>query len=80
MRKRLRSRRTSGRIADSTGAPLSRAQWPSAVDEGLSKRAWTAVAYPPLSDMSAPLRREFHEALLESEANMPALVPISVRG
>jgi len=37
------------------------------VNEGLSRRAWKAVAYPPLSDMSPSLRREFHEALLDAE-------------
>jgi hypothetical protein len=36
------------------------------VDEDLSRRAWKAVAYPPLSDMSSELRREFQEALIEA--------------
>jgi hypothetical protein len=34
----------------------------------LSRRVAKAVAYTPLSDMSADQRRKFHEALLESEA------------
>ena len=34
----------------------------------LSRRAETAVAYPPLYDMDARQRREFHEALLEANA------------
>ncbi len=31
----------------------------------LSRRVGRVVAYPPLSEMSAEQRREFHEALLE---------------
>jgi len=38
------------------------------VDKSLGQRAWKAVAYPPLSDLSAPLRREFQEALLEAHS------------
>ena len=32
----------------------------------LSRRVGKAVGYPPLSEMSALQRREFHEALLEA--------------
>jgi hypothetical protein len=35
----------------------------------LSRRVGKAGAYPPLSDMSAEQRREFHEALLEADAS-----------
>lgn len=34
----------------------------------LSRRIEKAVAYPPLVEMSAQQRREFHEALLEVQA------------
>jgi hypothetical protein len=33
----------------------------------LSRRVGKAVAYPPLVDMSAEQRREFHEALLDAD-------------
>ena len=33
----------------------------------LSRRVGKAVAYPPLSEMSAGQRREFHAALLEAD-------------
>ena len=33
----------------------------------LSRRVGKVVAYPPLSEMSAEQRREFHEALLEAD-------------
>ena len=32
----------------------------------LSRRVGKAVPYPPLSEMDAEQRREFHEALLEA--------------
>ena len=32
-----------------------------------SRRVRKVVAYPPLSEMSAELRRDFHEALLEAD-------------
>lgn len=35
--------------------------------EELSRRAWKAVPYSPLSDMGPEQRREFQEALLEAE-------------
>jgi hypothetical protein len=34
----------------------------------LSRRAEKVVAYPPLCEMGADQRREFHEALLEADA------------
>ena len=34
----------------------------------LSRRVAKAVAYPPLIEMGAQTRREFHEALLEAQA------------
>jgi hypothetical protein len=34
----------------------------------LSRRVWKVVGYPPLVEVSTELRREFHEALLESQA------------
>ena len=34
----------------------------------LSRRVEKVVAYPPLSEMSDPQRREFHEALLEAKS------------
>jgi hypothetical protein len=33
----------------------------------LSRRVGKVVAYPPLEDMSAEQRREFHEALLDAD-------------
>jgi hypothetical protein len=33
----------------------------------LSRRVGKVVGYPPLSEMSAPQRREFHEALLDAD-------------
>jgi hypothetical protein len=33
----------------------------------LSRRVRKVVAHPPLSEMSAELRRDFHEALLEAD-------------
>jgi hypothetical protein len=33
----------------------------------LSRRVGKVVGYPPLSEMSAEQRREFHEALLEAD-------------
>ena len=33
-----------------------------------SRRVGRVVAYPPLIEMSAQQRREFHEALLEAQA------------
>jgi hypothetical protein len=33
----------------------------------LGRRVGKAVAYPPLVDMSAEQRRDFHEALLEAD-------------
>jgi hypothetical protein len=33
-----------------------------------SRRVERVVAYPPLSEMAAPQRRELHEALLEADA------------
>ena len=33
----------------------------------LSRRVGKAVGYPPLVEMSAEQRREFHEALLEAD-------------
>jgi hypothetical protein len=33
---------------------------------GLSRRVEKVVGYPPLGDMSEQQRREFHEALLET--------------
>jgi hypothetical protein len=33
----------------------------------LSRRVGKAVAYPPLCDMTAEQRREFHEALLDAD-------------
>jgi hypothetical protein len=33
----------------------------------LSRRVGKVVAYPPLSEMSAEQRREFHEALLDAD-------------
>jgi hypothetical protein len=33
----------------------------------LSRRVGKVVAYPPLSELSADQRREFHEALLEAD-------------
>jgi hypothetical protein len=35
---------------------------------GLSRRVEKVVGYPPLSEMSSSLRREFHEALLEVDS------------
>jgi hypothetical protein len=35
----------------------------------LSRRVGKVVGYPPLCEMSAEQRREFHEALLEAEAS-----------
>ena len=32
----------------------------------LSRRAEKVVSYPPLSELGAPQRREFHEALLDA--------------
>ena len=32
----------------------------------LSRRVEKVVSYPPLSELSAPQRREFHQALLEA--------------
>jgi hypothetical protein len=32
----------------------------------LSRRVEKVVGYPPLSEMSGPRRREFHEALLDA--------------
>ena len=39
----------------------------------LSRRVGKVVRYPPLSEMSADQRREFHEALLEADtfADLP---------
>jgi hypothetical protein len=34
----------------------------------LSRRVAKAVGYPPLCDISADQRREFHEALLDADA------------
>jgi hypothetical protein len=34
----------------------------------LSRRAEKIVGYPPLSELSDPERREYHEALLEAAA------------
>jgi hypothetical protein len=34
---------------------------------GLSRRVGKVVGYPPLSEMSAGQRREFHAALLEAD-------------
>jgi hypothetical protein len=34
----------------------------------LSRRVSRVVGYPPLSEMSGPQRREFHEALLDADA------------
>jgi hypothetical protein len=34
----------------------------------LSRRVGKVVAYPPLVDLSAEQRREFHEALLEADS------------
>jgi hypothetical protein len=34
----------------------------------LSRRVERVVGYPPLSEMSHPQRREFHEALLDADA------------
>jgi hypothetical protein len=34
----------------------------------LSERVGKVVGYPPLSEMDAEQRREFHEALLEADA------------
>ena len=34
----------------------------------LSRRVEKVVAYPPLSELSDPQRREFHESLLEANA------------
>ncbi len=34
----------------------------------LSRRVGSALGYPPLVEMSAEQRREFHEALLEADA------------
>ena len=34
----------------------------------LSRRVEKVVGYPPLSEMDALQRREFHEALLEADA------------
>jgi hypothetical protein len=33
----------------------------------LSRRVRKVVVYPPLSEMSDPQRREFHEALLDAD-------------
>jgi hypothetical protein len=33
----------------------------------LSRRVEKVVGYPPLSEMSEPQRREFHEALLDAD-------------
>jgi hypothetical protein len=34
----------------------------------LSRRVEKVVGYPPLSELSDPQRREFHEALLEADS------------
>ena len=34
----------------------------------LSRRVWKVVPYPPLVDMDARQRREFHEALLDADS------------
>jgi hypothetical protein len=34
----------------------------------LSRRVERVVGYPPLSDMTDPQRREFHEALLDADS------------
>jgi hypothetical protein len=34
----------------------------------LSRRVGKVVCYPPLSELSDPQRREFHEALLDADA------------
>jgi hypothetical protein len=44
--------------------PVTLGQMPSA---DLSRRVERVVGYPPLSDLSDDQRREFHEALLESD-------------
>ncbi len=51
----------------------SPAQYPSAwalpmASAELSRRVGKVVGYPPLSEMSADQRREFHEALLEADS------------
>jgi hypothetical protein len=38
------------------------------MDAQLSRRAWKAVGYPPLSDIDPELRREFQAALIEAES------------
>ena len=40
----------------------------SSCSSELSRRVRKAVGYPPLSEMSAEQRREFHEKLLEADA------------
>jgi hypothetical protein len=35
---------------------------------GLSRRVEKVVGYPPLSEMSARQRREFHEALVDADS------------
>jgi hypothetical protein len=35
----------------------------------LSRRVGKVVAYPPLVDLSAEQRREFHEALLDADTS-----------
>jgi hypothetical protein len=34
----------------------------------LTRRVGKVVRYPPLSEMSAPQRREFHQALFEADS------------
>jgi hypothetical protein len=38
----------------------------------LSRRVEKVVAYPPLCEMAADQRREFHEALLDAQLRGPA--------
>jgi hypothetical protein len=40
---------------------------PPTAGAGLSRRVGKVVGYPPLIDLSAEQRREFHEALLEAD-------------
>ena len=46
----------------------------------LSRRVGQDVAYPPLSEMSDPQRREFHEALLEAKSfeDLPGKWPAAI--
>ena len=48
----------------------------------LSRRVGKVVGYPPLGEMSAEQRREFHEALLEADTldDLPGKWQAALRG